>query len=120
MRTRWKANSGRADWAPCQGLVLTLSEPKAVISSGAVSPAMRLTPSTVAVTRPLRAAGRMIRSVVFHSGAPSARDDSRRPLGTSLITSSAVRATVGSMRTESAMAAASPEKPSWKRTTHIV
>ena len=40
-RTRWNGEQGEGGLGTLSGLVLTLSEPKAVISSGAVSPAIR-------------------------------------------------------------------------------
>ena len=48
---------------------------------------------------------------VFHSGDPSASEASRRPSGTSLSTTSAVRVTVGSISTARDRAAEKPENP---------
>ena len=71
---------------------------------GAVSPATRAIPSIDAVTRPARAAGNTIRNVVAVCVAPSAYADVRKSSGTNLRTSSAVRATVGSIRMDKATA----------------
>ena len=107
---------GRADWGSLSGSVFTESLPKAVRSSGAVSPATRAMPSTTAVMSPVRAAGSTTRITVRHSGAPSANEASRNPPGTSLSISSEVLVTVGSIKTASARPAAMPEnpRPSWR------
>ena len=84
-------------------------EPNAVNSSGAVSPAARATPSNTAVMTPERAVGSTTDHTVRHSDAPRANDASRSPLGTTRSTSSVVRVTRGSRRTNRASAAAKPE-----------
>ncbi len=57
------------------------------------------------------AVGRTTFAVVRHSGEPRASDASRSPSGTSRSTTSVARVTVGSIRTDSASAAANPENP---------
>ena len=65
--------------------------PKIVKSKGAVSPAMRATPSNVPVSKPLLAAGKITLSVVRHLCTPNANDASRTELGTNFRDSSVVR-----------------------------
>ena len=58
---------------------------------------------------PARAVGSTTPRTVAHSPSPSASDASRRPPGTSRSTTSAVRVTVGIIKTASAIAAAIPD-----------
>ena len=103
-----KMKSGSAPMASLNGLYTTTEAPKMVRSRGAVSPATRATPRMPEVTSPDFAVGSTIPATVRHWVAPSAAPASRRSLGTSFSTSSAVRATVGSMRMASAMPPARP------------
>ena len=91
------------------GSVLSEFEPNAVMISGAVSPTARATPRITAVISPLRAVGSTIDQAVRHSGAPEREGRLAQAAGTSRSTTSAVRVTVGSIRIESASAAAKPE-----------
>ena len=101
---------------PWNGFALSASKPTAVTISAAVSPTARATPEQHRGDQArLRAVGSTTLHVVRHSVAPSASDASRRPSGTSRSTSSDVRVIVGSIRIESASAAAKPEKPSRAR-----
>ena len=68
----------------------------------------RATPSRTAVTRPGRAVGSTTRRTVCQWVVPSASEASRRPLGTSRSTTSAVVVTTGIMLTLRAIAAAKP------------
>ena len=105
------ANSERLSCAPWNGFAFRTVFPNAVNSRGAVSPMARATPRITAVMRPDRAVGSTTLHVTRHSCDPRARPASRSPPGTSRSTSSAVRVTVGSIRIDSASAAANPEKP---------
>ena len=77
--------------------------------SGAVSPAARATASTVEVTIPPSALGRMTPSTVRQRLTPSASAASRRLLGTSSSTSWLPRAISGSSMIASATEAAKPD-----------
>ena len=93
---------------PAQKAFITW-DPKAVKMRGAVSPTMRATPRSTAVTTPDRAVGMTTDHTVRHSGAPRACDASRRPLGTTRSTSSTTRVTDGRRTTVRASEAAKPE-----------
>ena len=84
---------------------------------GAVSPIARAVPRIAAEIRPLRALGSTTRNTVFHCGAPSASDASRRLSGTMRNISSDARVTVGMKSTISAIDPAKPENPSPSSTT---
>ena len=66
-------------------------------------------PRRTAVTTPDRAVGSTTDQTVRHSGAPSAWDASRNPLGTTRSTSSTILVTDGSRMTTRAREAAKPE-----------
>ena len=84
--------------------------PSAVKSSGAVSPAIRATPTRQPVTMPASAVRATIRSDVRQRGYPSASAASRSECGTRRTISSVVRAIIGTMSTASATLPASAEK----------
>src|ERR1700674_4647088 len=65
------------------------------IVTATVSPRARPRASIVAPKIPARAVGRTTRHVISHHVAPNATDDSRSPLGTALITSREIAASVG-------------------------
>jgi len=90
-----------------------------VNSSGAVSPEMRAIASIAPVAIPEAAAGTTTPSVVRHCGAPNASAPSRKLCGTSLIISSVVRATIGTMISANATPPDSAEK-CFNGTTTIV
>ena len=93
----------------CETSVVTALEKIDVVkSSGAVSPAARATASTVPVTMPPNAVGKMTPSTVRQRLTPRARLASRRSLGTSSRTSCAARATRGSITIASATEPAKP------------
>ncbi len=71
--------------------------PSAVNRSGAVSPATRATESRLPVTMPGRAVRSTMVRLVRQRGYPSARAASRSEFGTSLISSSVVRMTIGTI-----------------------
>ena len=100
---------GRAAWSWTNGLALVTWDPKAVNRRGAVSPTMRATPRSTAVTTPERAVGSTTDQTVRHCGAPRASDASRSPPGTTRRTSSTTRVTEGSRITTRASEAANPE-----------
>ena len=107
--------SGRASIG-CVTSVLKKFVPKAVMRSGAVSPATRAMASTTPVMMPLMLAGSTTRRIVRASVAPSASEASRSSLGTKRRTSSDVVATMGIMMMPSATPPASPEKDCWGTT----
>ncbi len=88
---------------------LVVSKTEVMRISGAVSPAARATASTVAVTIPPSALGRMTLSTVRQRLTPSASAASRRLLGTSSSTSWLPRAISGSMMIASATEPAKPD-----------
>src|SRR6202046_141224 len=69
--------------------------PKAVKSSGAVSPATRASASNIPVSMPPLAAGSTTVTIVFHLLAPRAIAPSRRLPGTALRNSSVLRTVIG-------------------------
>ena len=85
--------------------------PKAVKSSGAVSPAAIATPRITAVTRPERGREDDLAHRSPLRRAEAARDASRSPPGTTRSTSSVVLVMDGSISTNSASAARSPSSP---------
>ena len=86
--------------------------PRAVMSSGAVSPRARLKAKITPVRMPGRAVRTLTKRAVFHTGTPRASEASRIACGTSRSTSWVERIMIGSVRMESAATAAHPEKPS--------
>src|SRR5215469_9762282 len=104
-------NSGRLVIGPLNGSVLSSFVYPATSSTGAVSPMPLAIASTTAVTRPERAVGSTTFHTVRHWLAPSAYDASRRVFGTSRITTSAARVTIGIIITVSASEAANPVRP---------
>src|SRR5713101_6896921 len=84
--------------------------PKAVKSSGAVSPATRANASSTAVRIPLYAAGTITVAIVFHLLAPSAIAASRSARGTASKNSSVLRSVIGIIISPSAKPPARVEK----------
>ena len=85
--------------------------PREVNSSGAVSPAMRATPSRMPVMMPEMAARQQTSTIIFHFGAPRPITASRRVFGIRRSMSSVVRTTIGMTMIASATTPAQPEKP---------
>ena len=83
---------------------------KAVKRSGAVSPATRASESRMPATMPRTPAGITTRTIVTHSGAPSASEASRSESGTRRRNSSVARSVTGIMMRPSATPPASVEK----------
>src|SRR4051794_5976773 len=101
--TSWKiwAGSEFIRWPGSMVVPLTTA---AVNSSGAVSPAARATASIVPVMIPGSAVGSTTRRTTCQRGAPRARAASRSDCGTSSSTTSAARATTGSISSDRASA----------------
>ena len=97
---------------PETGLKFVASPPPETRRIGAVSPITRATPRMMAVTKPLFTAGTTTIATVRHWVAPKANPASRKSFGISSNTSSAVLATVGIIRIESARAPIKPVRSS--------
>ena len=82
------------------------------ISSGAVSPMIRASPSRTPVMMPENAVGSTTLTIVFHLGTPRAYDASRSSLGTSFSISSVERTTTGIISSTRARQTAKPTR--WK------
>ncbi len=80
--------------------------PRIVKSKGAVSPAIRAIASNVPVTSPSAAEGNITLRVVRHLCTPKAKEASLTEFGTSFSDSSVVRATMGIIINDSAIAPA--------------
>ena len=93
--------------------------PSAVKSSGAVSPATRATASSAPVRMPGSAVMSTICRLVRQRWNPRASAASRSELGTSLIISSVVRITIGTIRMARATEPANPEKCFWFATIQV-
>src|SRR3954449_12130458 len=92
----------------------------AVNRSGAVSPAARATASSEPVIRPGSAVGTTMRNTTRQRCAPRASAASRSDSGTRLSTTSAARATIGSISSASAIDPFQPAKlspPTWVTTS---
>ena len=107
----WKMTIGMAFIVVPKSRKFAAFVPRAVRINGAVSPSPRLNARTKPVRIPENAVLHVTKSVVFHTGMPSASDASLTPCGTSLSTSWVVRMSTGIMRIESATIAAHPENP---------
>ena len=93
---------GRASIGLLKSPTLTSRLPRAVNSSGAVSPAARATASITPVRMPASPVRRTTDRTVRQAGTPRASDASRRSFGTSRMISSVVRMMTGIIRKASA------------------